>query len=113
MPACQIICNRDLLSCISDATDCTALLEFVTSSPIDINNQSMECHKTCMLPIIVTGLGQCCVCRPGYIGVICTHLNLCDAVDFAVQKATQVSMMSTVLSIFILIVCRVGTLFGT
>ncbi|KAL0030420.1 hypothetical protein WJX79_003750 [Trebouxia sp. C0005] len=29
--------------------------------------------------------------RPGYIGVICTHLNLCDAVDFAVQRATQVS----------------------
>ncbi|KAL3141620.1 hypothetical protein ABBQ32_004858 [Trebouxia sp. C0010 RCD-2024] len=29
--------------------------------------------------------------RPGYIGVICTHLNLCDAVDFAVQRATQVA----------------------
>ena len=33
-------------------------------------------------------------CRPGYIGVICTHLNLCDAIDFAVQRATQVPIMA-------------------
>ena len=33
------------------------------------------------------------MCRPGYIGVICTHLNLCDAVDFAVQRATQVRLI--------------------
>lgn len=52
------------------------------------------------LTIVVTGLTHA-VCRPGYIGVICTHLNLCDAVDFAVQKTTQVRRRSTSLSFVI------------
>jgi hypothetical protein len=38
---------------------------------------------------------QYAYCRPGYVGVLCTDLNIAEAVEFAVQRTRQVRLQAT------------------
>lgn len=46
--------------------------------------------KICTLAQVCQRLLCVSACRPAYIGIVCTDLDVHDAINFAVQKTKQV-----------------------